>query len=430
MTTLIATIFVLGVLIFIHELGHFMLAKGLGIRVERFSLGFPPKMIGRKIGDTEYIISWIPLGGYVRMAGDNPEGPLTGARWEFLSRPRWQRMLVIIAGPAMNYLFAFLLVWMILVFGGIATVGPVIDHVLEGSLAKRLGLEPEDRIVTLDHKPISTWDEIFENLLRERGKTIPVQVERAGQIQQLVFDLSGLSRWEIQALGITPLLTTMVGDVKKGSPAQQAGIRSGDIIESIDDVPVSRWSEMVDVIQNKPYSTISVRWRRGERVYEASVKTKVYKVLDEQGNMKPVGFIGVTSQVLYKKIGIPRSALESVRWTLESTKQIVLFIKGLITGEVSPRMVGGPIFIAQVAGQTARQGFLYLLSFMAMLSVNLALLNVLPIPILDGGQLLILLMESVRRRSLSLKQRLVIQQLGLVLIIFLIMFVLFNDVTR
>jgi len=430
MVTLIATIFVLGVLIFVHELGHFMVAKGIGIRVERFSLGFPPKMIGKKLGETEYLISWVPLGGYVRMAGDNLEKPLTGAPWEFLSRTRWQRMLVIIAGPAMNYLFAFLLVWMILVFGGVATVDPTIDQVMEGSLAERLGLEPKDRIVSLGDKPISTWDDIFQNLLRERGKTIPVRVERAGQIQQLVFDLSGLTREEIQELGIMPLVTTVVGDVEKNGPAYRAGIRSGDVIKAIDDVPVSRWSEMVDLIQDKPDTTISVRWRRGNRVYAASVKTKVYKVPDEHGNMRTLGFVGITSRIIFKKIGIPRSALESIRWILEITKQIAFFIKGLITGEISARMVGGPIFIAQVAGQSARQGFPSLLSFMALLSVNLTLLNMLPIPILDGGQLLILLVESVKRKSLTAKQRLVIQQLGLALIIFLIVFVLFNDVTR
>ena len=160
------------------------------------------------------------------------------------------------------------------------------------------------------------------------------------------------------------------------------------------------------------------------------MKTKVYKVPDEHGDLRPVGFIGITSRITYKKIGLNRSALESTRWTIENTKQIVLFIKGLITGEVSAKMVGGPIFIAKVAGQSARQGFLSLLSFMAVLSVNLALLNIIPIPVLDGGQLLLLLVELVKRKSLSIKQRLIFQQVGLALIVFLIIFVLFNDVTR
>jgi regulator of sigma E protease len=239
MVTVVATIFVLGVLIFIHELGHFTVAKWLGIRVERFSLGFPPKMVGKKFGDTEYLISWIPLGGYVRMAGDNPQEPLTGAPWEFLSRPRWQRMLVIIAGPALNYIFAFLLAWMIITFGGIATVDSVIEGVRESSLAERLGLAPEDRVVSLGEKSISTWDEIFDGMLRERGDTVSAQVQRAGSIHELVFDLTDVSREEILDLGISPLFTTKVGDVEKGGPAFRAGIRSGDVIEAIDGQEVS-----------------------------------------------------------------------------------------------------------------------------------------------------------------------------------------------
>ena len=430
MVTLIATIFVLGVLIFIHELGHFALAKGLGIRVERFSLGFPPKMIGKKLGDTEYLISWIPLGGYVRMAGANPEEPLTGAPWEFLSRPRWQRMLVIIAGPAMNYLFAFLLAWMIILFAGIASIDSILEDVRQGSPAERLGLVSGDRIVSLNGNSISTWDEIFDNLLRKQGKVISARVKRDGHIHELVFDLTDVTREEILDLGISPLLATEVGTVEKGGPAFRAGIQSGDVIEAIDGQQVSSWSEMADLIQSKPDSIISVRWRRQGQISEALVKTKVDKVPDEQGNMKSTGLIGIRSQIVYRKIGFLPSALESLRWTLGITKQILIFIKGLITGEVSAKMVGGPIFIAQVAGQSARQGFSYLLSFMALLSVNLALLNVLPIPILDGGHLFILLVETVKKKSLSAKQRLVIQQLGLALIIFLILFVLFNDLTR
>ncbi len=430
MVTIIATIFVLGVLIFVHELGHFALAKGMGIRVERFSLGFPPKMIGKKLGETEYLISWIPLGGYVKMAGDNPEESLTGGPWEFLSRPRWQRMLVILAGPTMNYLFAFVLIWMLLLVGGILTVGPVVDQVLEGSPAEAWGIKPEDRIVSLDEKDINSWDEIFENLLRKQGKVIAAEVERDGKILPVAIDLRGLGQEEIQEAGITPLLTTEVGEVEKGGPADQAGIRSGDIITAVDDRPVGRWSEMVEAIQGAPDSTLHIRWRRGERAHEAFVNTATYRMPDEQGKMKAVGFIGVTSRVITKRIGILRSGSESLHWILQITEQIVLFIKGLITGQVSVKMVGGPIFIAQVAGQTARQGLPSLLSFMALLSVNLALLNVLPIPVLDGGQLLILVVESIKKRSLSTRQRMLIQQVGLAMIIFLILFVVFNDVTR
>jgi regulator of sigma E protease len=187
---------------------------------------------------------------------------------------------------------------------------------------------------------------------------------------------------------------------------------------------------MVQLIQSKPDSVISIRWRRNGEVRQAQVRTRAVKVPDEEGHLRPVGFVGIASEIVCKRIGPLSAAKESVRWVLENTLQIVQFIKGLATGSVSVRMVGGPIFIAQVAGQTARQGLPTLLSFMALLSVNLALLNILPIPLLDGGQLLIMAIESIKGQPLSQRQRMVIQQLGLVLIIMLIAVVFFNDVTR
>jgi len=429
MTTLLSFLFVLGVLIFIHELGHFMVAKFLGIKVEKFSLGFPPKMVGKKIGETEYCISWIPLGGYVRMAGDNPEEELTGSPREFLSRPRWQRALVIFAGPAMNYLFAILVVWLMWSITGIGTYPAVIGEVADGSPAQTMGLKVEDRVTAVNGQQVSTWDEIIEALPEDSGRVI-VQVLRSGRTLQLAGDLPLKITDRSDRLGISPLFTTEVGEVQKNGPAYQIGIRSGDMIETVNGNPVIRWSEMARLIQSRPDTLITLRWRSGEQVRTDTLTTLSMEVPGEDGEMITAGYVGITSKVTLKRIGIFRTAMESVRWTLQTTREILQFIKGLMTGKVSARMVGGPIFIAQVAGQTARQGFDYLIFYIALLSVNLALINVLPVPVLDGGQLCILLVESLKGSSLSQRQRLIAQQIGLALIILLIIFVMFNDVDR
>jgi len=430
MTTLFSFLFVLGVLIFIHELGHFAVAKFLGIRVEKFSLGFPPKMVGKKIGETEYCLSWIPLGGYVRLAGDNPEEELTGSPREFLSRPRWQRALVIIAGPAMNYLFAILVVWLILSITGIGTYPAVIGEIADGSPAQAMGLKVEDRVTAVNGQPVSTWDEIIEALPEDGGRAT-IQVQRSGQTLQLAGELPAESSDRSDRLGILPLFTTEVGEVEKDGPAYRAGIRSGDVIVAVNGIPVTRWSEMAQLIQSRPDTLIALRWRHGEQVRHDTVTTRSMEVPGgENGEMIAAGYVGITSKIILKGIGPFQAAVESVRWTLQTTREIYRFIKGLFTGQVSARMVGGPIFIAQVAGQTARQGFTVLIYFMAMLSVNLALINVLPIPVLDGGQLCILLVESLKGGSLSQRQRLIVQQIGLALIILLIIFVMFNDVDR
>ncbi len=430
MTTLLSTLFVLGVLIFIHELGHFAVAKLMGIRVERFSLGFPPKMVGKRIGETEYCLSWIPLGGYVKMTGENPEEELTGSPREFLSRPRWQRALVIFAGPAMNYLFAILVVWLILSITGIGTFTADIGEVADGSAGQAMGLMSEDRVTAVNGHPVSTWDEIYESLPGDGGR-VTVQVQRSGRTIELSGELPPETSGRSERLGISPLFTTEVGEVEKDGPAYQAGIRSGDVIEAVNGVPVSRWSEMARLIQSRPDTLIVLRWRHEEQVFTDTVTTRSMEVPgEEDGETIAAGYVGITSKIIFKGIGPFRAARESLRWTFQTTREIVLFIRGLLTGQVSARMVGGPIFIAQVAGQTARQGFTVLVYFMAMLSVNLALINVLPIPVLDGGQLCILLVETLKGGSLSQRQRVIVQQIGLVLIFLLIIFVVFNDLDR
>jgi len=350
MTTLLATIFVLGILIFFHELGHFLVAKRSGIRVERFSLGFPPKLIGKKIGDTEYCISWIPLGGYVKMAGEDPdEKQIKGEPWEFMSKPVHTRALVVFAGPAMNFILAILIFWGIIFFAG--------KH------------------------------EIHED-------------------------------------------TNQIGLVAPGGPADKAGIKPGDRIISINGIEVSTFKEMADIIHKQVEKPVEVKWRRDGEEHFAMITTFKDRILDEEGEINYIGKIGIGPTYTTVKVGFFQSLWEGIDTSIFILVETIKFIIGLITGTASIKLVGGPIFIAQVAGQTAKAGIASLLSFMALLSINLSLINVLPIPVLDGGHLMFLGIEKIKGRPLSLKQRAAMQQIGLAFLILLIIFVTYNDFLR
>ena len=350
MTTLVATIFVLGILIFFHELGHFLVAKKSKIRVERFSLGFPPKMIGKKIGDTEYCLSWIPLGGYVKMAGEDPdETKIQGKPWEFMSKPVGIRALVIAAGPVTNLILAVFIFWGIIFFKGM--------------------------------------QEIHEE-------------------------------------------TAQVGLVAPEGPADQAGIKPGDEIISINGIEVGTFLEMSEIIRRHVEEPVEVKWIRDGKEFTAQITTFKDKVLDEEGEMQEVGKIGIGPSYTTIKVGFFKSFLEAVGTVIFILVETIKFIVGLITGTFSVKLLGGPILIAQIAGETAKLGFVNLLSFMALLSVNLFLLNVLPIPVLDGGHLLFLSIEKAKGSPLSLKQRATMQQIGLAFLIFLMIFVTYNDLLR
>lgn len=349
--TILATIFVLGVLVFFHELGHFLLAKWSGIRVERFSLGFPPTILKKKWGrDTEYCIGAIPFGGYVKMAGDNPAEDTTGAPWEFMSKPIWKRFLVVLAGPVINYILAIVILFGLFMFRGA-------------------------------EKP-----EVF------------------------------------------------VGTVSEGSPAEMAGINTGDQIISIDGRSIESFEEMASIIYEKVEEPIEVSWvdfsGSVPDTITASITTYSDKVLGITGDTITVGKIGVGNKLVYEPLGVFPAFGAAMNKSFEYLRLIFDFVTGLFSGKYEASSIGGPIFIGQVAGATARAGFDVLLDFMALLSVNLAVLNILPIPLFDGSHLLMLIIEKLRGSPVSLKARIFVQQVGIAFVLLLVIFVTFNDLTR
>ncbi len=345
-TTIISTVFVLGVLVFIHELGHFLVAKRAGIRVDKFSLGFPPTLISKKWGETVYAIGIIPLGGYVKMAGDNPDEERSGAPWEFMSKPPWKRFSVIAAGPFMNFVLAIV---------------------------------------------------ILSGLFFFRGQ----EIDRA-----------------------------MIGEVMPNGPAETAGMKAGDYIVSIDGVEIKTSADMIDNIKDKIEQPLSVSWMHNDELKSNTVITFRDVALTQSGDTVEVGKIGITTGRAYDRLGLFSSIKSGFSQALSYTWATFEFIGGFFSGKSKAGDVGGPIFIAKIAGATARAGFDILLEFMALLSVNLAVLNILPIPIFDGGHLLFLAAEKIKGSPLSMKIRLLAQQAGLVFILLLIVLITYNDITR
>ncbi|MBN2281522.1 MAG: RIP metalloprotease RseP [Candidatus Marinimicrobia bacterium] len=354
MTTILGIAVVLGGVIFAHELGHFIFAKLTGMRVETFSIGFPPKIIKKKIGETEYCLSAIPLGGYVKVTGVIDESldveGATNAKDDpksFASRKTWQKALFITGGVIFN----FILAWF-----------------------------------------------IFSFLTLASGIT---EAEKGTELGEVVADF----------------------------PAWKAGIRTGDKILSVNNTDVSSWEEMTAIIHQFPKDTILVKWERNEGIFEQKIPTIANKIL-EDGKFKDVGMIGISPIFTQRKAGLLEAFGAGLANTFYWLKITFVSLKAVITGAESVKNLGGPIMIAQLAGESARSGLATLLGFMAIISVNLGFVNLLPIPALDGGHLIVILIEGILRRPLSDNTKIRIQQVGLAIILMITVLVLFNDISR
>lgn len=350
MTTVLSTLLVLGILIFVHELGHFLVAKWVGIRVEKFSLGFPPKLVSFTKGDTEYCISVIPLGGYVKMAGENPdESENTGAPYEFMSKTPFQRSLVIMAGPVMNFITAIV-------------------------------------------------------------------------IYAVIFNVQGLPT--------TFTDKVVVGTVTEKSPAEGAGLMPDDEILSVNGQPVTGFVEMVDIVSPLLNEEVTVEYMRESAIDTVSMTTRIDTVRNEIGELIQVGRLGLTNKVWWEDVGFFGSIARATEHTWDISVMLVGVLWKILTMQIPLKAIGGPLFIAEASGQVARLGVVALFSFIAMLSVNLAIVNVLPIPVLDGGHMVFLGVEAIRRRPMTLKQRAAVQQVGLAFLLVLIALVTYNDFVR
>ena len=422
LTTIASFLIALGVLVFVHELGHFLIAKWAGIRVERFSLGYPPKMIGFTRGETEYCISWIPFGGYVKVAGMADVGTeeTTGAHWEFPSRSVGIRMAVIAAGPAMNFLFAFAALIFLFSVYGIDSFDSTRVSPQENSIAAEVGLVRGDRVRTVGGAPVGNAYELASALDEISSRGAVLEVERDGIL--LDFELPPAGD---EGYGVQLMRPTTVGQVEPGMPADSLGLQVGDIILAIGQAPVVSWAEMSEEIRRYPGETIQLVWERDGQRMEQLITPATYAEGDAL-----VGRIGIRPHTSRHTVGLGRAVVLGGLGVYNSSWLILDFLGELFQGDRSTDELGGPLRIAQLAGQTAEQGLHSFINFLAILSVNLAIINLLPIPVLDGGHLTFLTLEAIMRRPLSLRQREIFQQIGLAIMLFIMVLVTFNDLNQ
>ncbi|MBI2835868.1 MAG: RIP metalloprotease RseP [Acidobacteria bacterium] len=429
MLTNVATfIFVLGVLIFVHELGHYLMAKKIGVRVLTFSLGFGPKILRYRKGETEYCVSAVPLGGYVKMAGDNPEEARTGRDDEFLSKSKWQRFQVMIMGPAMNIVLALVVMTIVLYQGAEVPAyeqqAPVVSTVLSGSPAARGGIKPGDRIVSVAGRPVETWEQFFMAVAPRAKRDTAIVVRRDGRERSLRVTPSAQSTFEMGDIGVIPDVHPQVRVVTPRQPAERAGIRPGDVILDVNGAPVGRDRPLVQTINQNAGVPLTLGILRDDK------RIQIVVTPAKQGN---IGLIGVQLSE-YELRTIEPGPVQAVTMSLEKNWEwstlIFQTLWGLLTRETSPKQLMGPVAIAQLTGGAAQVGLLALFSLMAMISLNLGILNLLPIPVLDGGHIFIMALEGIARRDFSIRVKEKILLAGFVVLMMLMVTVIYNDLTR
>ena len=435
MTTLLAFLFVLGVLVFIHELGHFLLARWNGVRVLTFSLGFGPKILKVQRGDTEYCISIIPLGGYVKMAGENPEDQPTGRDDEFLAKSKWQRFQILIAGPAMNIILAVVLLAVVLMQGADVLVyldqPAVVGVVQPGSPAEKAGIQPGDVITQFGTAEIPTWEHLEMAVAARPEREVDVVVTRNGREERLKVrpDLTKLTTrnnatFEIGTIGVMPDIYPSVTSFVAGKPAESSGLRVGDVIVAIDGQRMVFFMQALQTISAKPGDKPIVFTVRRDGV-EHDIPVTPYR----EGDRSLVGMYMGDARREFKPTPM-EAIVMSVQRNIEMSGLILNTLKDLFTGEASPKQLMGPVGIAQLSGESAQAGWIALLALMASISLNLGLLNLMPIPVLDGGHIFIMAIETISRRDFSLAMKEKMLFVGFVLLMTLMVTVIYNDLTR
>jgi regulator of sigma E protease len=430
--TVLDFVVTLGVLVFVHELGHFLAAKLCGMRVDRFSIGFPPRAFGRKIGDTDYCVSWLPIGGYVKIAGmvdesmdveflNRPAEP-----WEFRSKPIWQRMIVLSAGVFMNLVLALVIFWAVHYSAGKTLRDTTeVGYVAEESAAARGGLKAGDRILSVNDRPVTTWEPMLDALYAGTAQgDVTLALRRSGRDTVLLFSRQSIHDPGRAAFGLIPAYTEIVvGPPEPGKPAERLGLKMQDVLLSINGIPIRDLQKVLQLVKQNAGKEITIEWRRG------SDKMSGTTVPTQDGHIGiPIGenYTGPRTHVDYTLLeALPAGARYMVFVTVSFADQMWQ----LVTGKVSfAQSVGGPIKIAQLASQSSDLGLLTYLSFMALLSINLAIINILPFPALDGGHLSFLVYEAVFRREVPLGVKLGLQKAGIVVLLAFMAFVVINDI--
>lgn len=428
MITVLAFLFVLGVLIFVHELGHFLVARWYGVRVLTFSLGFGPKLLSYRRGDTVYCISAVPLGGYVKLAGETVEDQRTGAPDEFLSKSKWVRFQVYLAGPVMNLLLAFFALAAALSAGADVALWhkqpPVIGTLEPGSPAERAGLQIGDRVVSVNGVPVATWDELDVQVVPRANRQLPVVVERDGERTELAITPEAVTKYEFGDLGIGPLQRPQLLNIVDDSAASMAGILHGDVVLAVGGEPSPTQEGIIEKIRASADQPLAFLLERDGRQIEITA------VPSDAGGYGRLGAVISAYEVEHVNPTVWQAFGLSAERNWENTRLIGRTVVGLFTTDTPVRQLMGPVGIAELSGSAAVLGWTALFSLMAMISLNLGLLNLLPVPVLDGGHIAILAVEGLARRDLSVRVKERVLMAGAAMLVLLMVTVIYNDVAR
>ena len=442
---IVSFVIVIGILILIHELGHFFVARWCGVGVERFSIGFGPVLLRWRGKETEYVLSAIPMGGYVKMMGDD-ENPLEGGkgatidpRKAFNAKPLAARFLIVFAGPAMNFVLAVVIAALMFMLVGRPVAPAQVGRVVEGGPAAQAGLQTGDRIISIDGAAVPYWEDVARVVQAAGPRALKVVVKGASgertvdltPTQTKRRDLFGDEQnvWE---LGASPYIPATIGDTVSGDPADQAGLKSGDTVTALEGQPVMSWDDLAEKIHQRAGQPTRLEVKRGSETLPITVTPKKGKIPGPDGKEVEAGLVGIRpgGTTLMVRSNPLTATWEGVVWAGDVTAKTAIGLYKWASRQIPSNSIGGPIQIATMAGEQARQGISSLALFTAVISVNLFLLNLLPVPMLDGGHLLFFACEAVLGRPLSVRKREVAQQVGFALLMLLMVFAFYNDFKR
>ncbi|MSO19227.1 MAG: RIP metalloprotease RseP [Acidobacteria bacterium] len=432
-TSIIGVMIVLGIMVFIHELGHFLAAKYFGIRVETFSIGFGKRLWGFERGGTDYRLSVLPFGGYVKMSGENPDDPTSGAPDEFQMKPRWQRFIVAIMGPAMNIVLSIVLLTGLYMFRyqkpAYAEGPAVIGYIAPDSSASKAGLLPGDRITRLDEMENPGWTDIEIEVASSANQTLTVAVDRDGAAVNATVVPQPTGRSQIGDVGWAPRMSAKIQAVEADLPAGLAGMQAGDVLTEINGQTVTYWPAVSELVQKNQGQPLQITYARGTEMITAQMTPVPSKVNGESESRWRIG-VQFTNEVINRQLSFSAALGESLTTNKKFALLIFEFLGKIFSNELSPRTLEGPIGIARLSGAALRQSFADLISLMAAISLNLGIFNLLPIPVLDGGMILMLLIEGTIRRDLNLKLKERVTQVGFAFLMLIAVFTIYNDIVK
>lgn len=433
----------IGVLIAFHELGHFLAARWVGVKVLKFSLGFGPKLMGRQVGETEYLLSAVPLGGYVKLFGEEETEATTpeDRKRAFVHQGLWGKVLIVAAGPGFNFILAYLIfsTWLALGAGlptsAVSSLMPDIEALRPDSPGYMAGLRVGDRVLRINQQEVTIRNEVFDIIEKSQGIPLAVEVRRKSEV--LTFEVTPQAIATDGAKQKDPRYTIgveetapVIMELTPKYPAAEAGMQGGDRIEAINGEPIYTWVQMTKLIRDNPNKPLQLAINRNGQHITIPITPRVEKETVD-GNVREIGRIGAgPGQSLLHSATPLLAVTDGLKATWSWTEFTIVSLYKLITGDISRKNIGGPLMIANVSGEAAEKGLSSYIFLIALLSINLGVLNLLPIPILDGGHLLFFLIEGILRKPIGERQREVAQQIGLFLLVGVMIFAFWNDLER